>query len=638
VSKIQQTAANKVARPIGAKLVIIITFLLLVSLGAITVLVSVMVSSDVRITAEENNLTVNRRSSQEAENTLTMIRSNTLVLLDTLNAAGFGASLSRQASNFFFERNQDIAAVALLNPEGGGSQAPLINDRFFVANELDDGLVDSFIAANGDAVLSAAAGEVLILNAAPFFGLPLLAMLCPWDAEGRPQAALSLFSTESLSDAFGSGINSSWMINGADDLLVHPDGELVMAAVNTAGEEFTGLLRASAEQSFQVLYTGEDGTRRFGAFTKLSLGGAAVITVINYDIVFEGVVATTRRNIFLSAAVLSFAVLFIWFFSKSISNPLKLLNAAAEKIESGHFEVALKGQADNKKDEIGVLTDSFGKMSKALSIFGRFTNRDIAVKAMRGEIRPGGEPKTATIFFSDIRGFTAHSENITNEFGAGASDQIVAWLNEYFTRMVACVTGTNGAVDKFIGDAVMAHWGTAFTAGSPEEDAFNCVKAALMMRSALLEMNNSRGENDQGFPKIKIGCGINTGLVTAGQIGSDERMEYTVIGDPVNLASRTESLNKPMGTDILITENTWTLIRDRIITEEMPPVTVKGKAEPVRLFAVVNVKDAGGSGDPSGPQGPQSLAEVRALLGVEAPDLSKVDTGAEEKKYKIGSE
>jgi adenylate cyclase len=327
--------------------------------------------------------------------------------------------------------------------------------------------------------------------------------------------------------------------------------------------------------------------------------------------------------------VLSFAILFIWFFSKTISNPLKLLNAAAEKIESGHFEIKLKGQDDKKKDEIGVLTDSFGKMSKALLVFGRFTNRDIAVRAMRGEIKPGGEPKTATIFFSDIRGFTAHSEKITNEFGEGASDQIVAWLNDYFTRMVACVTKTNGAVDKFIGDAVMAHWGTAFTTGSPEEDAFNCVRAALMMRTALLEMNNSRGENTRGLPRIQIGCGINTGLVTAGQIGSDERMEYTVIGDPVNLASRTEALNKPMHTDILITENTWALVRDRLITEEMPSVTVKGKAEPIRLFAVVNIKDE------ANPQGPQTIAEVRALLGIDAPDLSAVDTNAEEQKYKI---
>jgi adenylate cyclase len=107
-------------------------------------------------------------------------------------------------------------------------------------------------------------------------------------------------------------------------------------------------------------------------------------------------------------------------------------------------------------------------------------------------------------------------------------------------------------------------------------------------------------------------------------------MEYTVIGDPVNLASRTEALNKPLGTDILITENTWELIGNRLITEEMPPVTVKGKEKPLRLFAVVNVIGVGGS--------PETLAELREMLGIKPPDLSAFSTKSEEKKYKIGSE
>ncbi|MCL2481657.1 MAG: adenylate/guanylate cyclase domain-containing protein, partial [Spirochaetaceae bacterium] len=262
----------------------------------------------------------------------------------------------------------------------------------------------------------------------------------------------------------------------------------------------------------------------------------------------------------------------------------------------------------------------------ALHIFGRFTNREIAIKAMRNEIKPGGLSKHATIFFSDIRGFTAKSENFTKVFGEEASNKIVFWLNNYFSQMIDCIEKSDGTIDKFIGDAVMAHWGTVYTTGSAAQDAYNCVKAALFMRKALYEMNKERKKDDPGNPIINIGCGINTGIVTAGQLGSNMRMEYTVIGDPVNLASRIESLTKTFGTDILISENTWNLVNKYFLTEEMPPVTVKGKEKPVRIFAVINFAGVDKS--------PQTLADVRRLLGIEAPDSGN----AGDKKYKIGEE
>ncbi|MDR1506868.1 MAG: HAMP domain-containing protein [Treponema sp.] len=623
--------AVRIRFPIGLKLVVIISGLVLLSLSLITALVSVMVSSDVRITAEDNNLTVNSRSAAEAESTLNRIRSGALVLLDTLAAAGGSPALSRQAAAFFFERNQDVAAIAVAAP-GAPPSVLLVNDRFFLANETDAALVDGFLAASAGEADRAALGEPVILNGAPVFGIPLLCLLYPWQEGGYGETAAVFFSPEALSETFETGANSSFMINGEGDLLVHPEHELVRAGANLSGQDFIRSMRENADRgrNRQSLYTGEDGRRYFGAFSDLSLAGAAVITNIEYDLVFEGIAATTRRNVYLTVAVILAAVIFTRLFSNTISKPLRVLTGAAEQIEGGQFELALEPKT---RDEVGALTVSFDRMSKALGIFGRFTNREIAVRAMRGEIKPGGLPKQATVFFSDIRSFTEKSENFTKKFGDEASDRIVHWLNEYFTRMVDCVEKTGGVVDKFIGDAVMAHWGTAYTSGSAAEDAFNGVRAALLMRSALLEMNRGRVSGDPGNPPIRIGCGINSGIVTAGQIGSERRMEYTVIGDPVNLASRTEALNKPLGTDILITEHTWELTGNRIRAEEMPPVRVKGKEKPVRLFAVLgleNGEDGRGAGEP------ETLAELRELLGIEPPEPGTVDTGIEEKKYKIG--
>ncbi len=625
----QSPAAGSVIYPIGFKLVTIITLLLLISLGTITILVSVMVSSDVQITAESNNLTVNSRSASEADNQLNTIRSNVFLLLDMLNTAGSSEAVIRQTSESFFDWNMDIAAIVI------PGNRELINTRFFESNEIlidnsDNPLLSFFLRSEEEAVSRAAAGEPLLLNAAPVFGIPLLAMLYP--RMGSGQAVIILFSPEKLTESFGTGMNSSFMINSNEDYLVHSEYDLILAGANAADMPIVQLIAENQGSShFQTLTEDQNGIRFFSAFSRLSFPGAAVVTSVEYNDVFAQVFKTTRSNIFLTIAVLFASIILTWFFSKSISIPIKLLAAAAGEIEQGKFDIELKAKT---KDELGLLTNSFVHMGKGLAererlkdTFGRFINKDIAEKAMKGELTLGGENKHVTIFFSDIRSFTSISEKLEPH-------EVVEFLNKYMTKMVRCVNDTDGVVDKFIGDAVMAIWGAPISAGSPAADALNCVRSALMMRAALLEFNKDRGGDKK--PIIKIGCGINTGDVVAGQIGSNERMEYTVIGDAVNLASRTESLNKPLGTDILITENTYKLIGKALIVEEMPSVTVKGKEKPVRLFAVVNIIAAHAKGIPlTGEDGPKTLSDVRTMLGIIPPDIKRVDLNEDEKKYSI---
>ncbi|GHV55718.1 adenylate/guanylate cyclase domain-containing protein [Spirochaetia bacterium] len=593
-----QKTGVKVKYPIGIKLVVIIAFLLVLSLGAITVLVSYMVSQDLRLTAENNNFEVNRRAAAAAETALETIRSNARLFLDTSNA--------RQTGALYFERNQDVAAIVLDHGQ------TLINDRFFVSNEVDPALVGEFINRAAVPAEYSSSGEMTLLNAAPVFGIPLLAMFSG--------TTVIIFSSEHLTDALGSSINASFMINDDGDVLVHADSDLIKAGANMAGDPLVGMLRKSRDRNFQTLYADGSGVRYFGAFHKLSIANAAVITLAEYDLVFEGIAATTRRNILLTGAVLFISILLVWFFSKTISRPLGRLIAAAQKIESGQFEIELTKE---NEDEIGLLSESFVKMGKALVSFSRFTNLEIARRAMRGDIALGGETKQATILFTDIRSFTAISEKLSPH-------EVVEFLNDYMTRMVRCINETGGAVDKFIGDAIMAHWGAVSSAGSPHADALNGICAALAMRKALEEFNAGR-DGSEKQPRIRMGCGISSGAVVAGQIGCRERMEYTLIGDAVNLASRTEALNKPLHTDILITEATWLLVGKDLLTEEMPKVWVKGKEKPVRMFAVINIRTR----KRKGPRGPVTLGKVRNMLGLDAPDLSTLDVNEEELKYAI---
>jgi len=178
-------------------------------------------------------------------------------------------------------------------------------------------------------------------------------------------------------------------------------------------------------------------------------------------------------------------------------------------------------------------------------------------------------------------------------------------------------------VDKYIGDAVMAVWGAPVSYGNDTENAIN---GALMMRAALIEFNKGRGGDKK--PIIKIGCGINTGPVLAGQIGSNERMEYTVIGDTVNLASRIEALNKPFGTDILISHDTYLQIKHIFRVEPMQKIKVKGKSEPQQIYAVLGRIDDQNS--------PRTLEEMRSIVGIDMKGKPREDAGEEDEvKYEI---
>jgi adenylate cyclase len=195
----------------------------------------------------------------------------------------------------------------------------------------------------------------------------------------------------------------------------------------------------------------------------------------------------------------------------------------------------------------------------------------------------GGVRKPVTILFSDVRGFTTMTE-------ASDEGRLVSQVNEYFNEMVRIVFSEHGSLDKFIGDAVMALWGSITSRGI-ERDAQHAVAAALAMRKALARLNVHWTQ--RGLESWSFGIGVNHGMPIVGNIGSEQKMEVSVIGDAVNLASRLEGLTKEYKLDLLLGESMVPLVHRRFVLRTVDSVQVKGKTKPVRVFTVVADKEAG---------------------------------------------
>jgi len=213
---------------------------------------------------------------------------------------------------------------------------------------------------------------------------------------------------------------------------------------------------------------------------------------------------------------------------------------------------------------------------KMKRLFGQYVSKDVYDQLVENPelARLGGQRRQMTVLFSDIRGFTTVSES-------GQPEEIVAILNEYFTRMVEIVFAHKGTLDKFVGDMVMALFGAPL---DDPQHAEHAVDAALAMIRELHRLNEKW--TAEGRPALDIGIGISTGPMIAGNIGSEAIMSYTVIGDTVNLGARLESLNKQYGTRIIISEATREALPGRYVFRPLGDVVVKGKTKPVAIYEV----------------------------------------------------
>jgi class 3 adenylate cyclase len=268
----------------------------------------------------------------------------------------------------------------------------------------------------------------------------------------------------------------------------------------------------------------------------------------------------------------------------SIRGPLARLFRFAKAVRGG--DLTQRAQITGR-DEIAELATALNEMVQGLQerdrvkeIFGRYLTKDISERVLKGEVGLGGERRRVTILLSDIRDFTSMSERM-------APEEVVSFLNDYFSEMVDAVFEHGGVLDKFIGDGMLAVFGSL---DDEPDHGRRAVQAALRMKVVLAKLNEERAV--AGRPPISIGIGIHTDDVIVGNIGSRRRLEYTVIGDGVNTCSRVEALNKEFGTTILITEATYAEVSQEFECRLMPETSLRGKTKALRVYEVVSRKVA----------------------------------------------
>ena len=444
------------------------------------------------------------------------------------------------------------------------------------------------------AIAFALEGKRFVSDPTPFseFKKSLFVIAVPVPgAQGRaPTAALvALYDQLNWFDDIARAMKfgrSGYAVLVDDDgrVLAHPDS----ARTREDMSGYTAVREARAGRSGWIVEENTAGVRRLFVYSPVknpaTVSPRPWIVVAEMDETEALAPLRSFRHQMLAIAVVVVAVCVgvayqVWLYLK---RPVNDLLRFAQRVRAGD----LTARAHPKgRDEMARLETALNEMVLGLQerdrvkeVFGRYVTTQVSEELLKGSVSLGGERRRVTMLFSDIRNFTSMAEIMPAE-------QIVEFLNDYFSEMVDAVFEHAGVLDKFMGDGMLCVFGSV---GADPDHPRHAVMAGLRMKALLAKINGER--TVAGKPPIAIGIGIHTDDVVVGNIGSRRRLEYTVIGDGVNTCQRVEAANKELGTTILITETTYESVRDQFECRPMPDATMRGKTKTPRLFELLSAR------------------------------------------------
>ncbi|HCY88365.1 MAG TPA: hypothetical protein DHV36_24725 [Desulfobacteraceae bacterium] len=284
---------------------------------------------------------------------------------------------------------------------------------------------------------------------------------------------------------------------------------------------------------------------------------------------------------YVTADLMTIALVLAYLLAKSIIGPLEQIKATVKAVENNDLTRRVPVESNDELGDVAqgvnAMVDSLSDSRNARDSLGRFMCREIREQILAGRNTDlSGEMKRVTLLFSDLRGFTGLVEK-------NHPREVVKVLNRYFDEMTLAVRAHKGLILQYVGDEIEAVFGAPV---GYEDHPEMAVQAALEMRRRLETLNEDLAK--EGLPRLAHGIGIHSGAVLAGNIGSEERMSYALVGDTVNTASRIEGLAKTFGADIILSQTTHSLLTGSYNTQQMAPVRVKGKGEEIIVYKLLS--------------------------------------------------
>jgi adenylate cyclase len=329
----------------------------------------------------------------------------------------------------------------------------------------------------------------------------------------------------------------------------------------------------------QTNFTFESGKVKYLAYITpfpVHIGKEWLVTIIvPLNDFFAELIQTQLKITFISIAILFFGTLIVIYFSSKISKPIVTLAGEVDRLRQLDLSSSLRVSSNIK--EIQIMDRSVAAMRGALSSFGRYVPKEIVRQLMvKGqEITLGGEKKEMTVFFSDIAGFTSIAETVP-------TDLLISLLADYFGPLSEIILSQGGTIDKYIGDSIMAFWNAP---SDCPDHVFKACQTALLCQEFLQKLNAKL--KSQNRPELPTRMGIHTGKAFVGNIGTAERMNYTAIGDVVNIAERLEQIAKEYHAAIVISEEVYQKVRTHFQCKPLDSVAVKGRKEKINIYELM---------------------------------------------------